>query len=133
MTGNTNAARRQEYMRACLALYKAGVLAGNSSASDVATAIAGRGQTPAVTALEPLPKDTAAVIQWLTGNHKKYGFQGSDGKSSFKSLSVQPGIVWLQECAAHKQITVSDADVLAHISTNYPEGLTALRNAGLVP
>ncbi|WP_328923655.1 DUF4157 domain-containing protein [Streptomyces sp. NBC_00190] len=133
VTGNTNAARRQEYMRACLALYKAGVLAGNSSASDVATAIAGRGQTPAVTALEPLPKDTAAVIQWLTGNHKKYGFQGSDGKSSFKSLSVQPGIVWLQECAAHKQITVSDADVLAHISTNYPEGLTALRNAGLVP
>ncbi|MFE9635789.1 DUF4157 domain-containing protein [Streptomyces sp. NPDC006463] len=132
VTGNVNAARRQEYMRACLALYKAGVLGGNSSASDVATEIAGRGQTPGITALEPLPKDTAAVIQWLTNNHKKYGFQGSDGKSSFKSLSVQPGIVWLQECAAYKQLTVPDADVLTYIGTNYPEGLTALRNAGLV-
>ncbi|MFI6687870.1 DUF4157 domain-containing protein [Streptomyces sp. NPDC050485] len=132
VTGQVNAVRRQEYMRACLALYKAGILGGDSSDSDVATAIAGRAQMPGVTALEPLPKDTAAVIQWLTNNHKKYGFQGSDGKSSFKSLSVQPGIVWLQECAAHKQLTVSDADVLTHISTNYPEGLTALRNAGLV-
>ncbi|WP_079173773.1 DUF4157 domain-containing protein [Streptomyces monashensis] len=132
VTGNVNAARRQEYMRACLALYKAGVLRGNSSESDVATAIEGRAQMPDVTALVPLPKETAAVIQWLTENHKKYGFQGSDGKSSFKSLSVQPGIVWLQECAAHKQLTVSDADVVDHISANYPEGLGALRNAGLV-
>ncbi|MFG2994553.1 DUF4157 domain-containing protein [Streptomyces sp. NPDC048257] len=132
VTGNVNAARRQEYMRACLALYKAGVLGGSSSPSDVATEITNRGQTPGVTALAPLPKDTASVIQWLTGNHKKYGFQGSDGKSSFRSLSVQPGIVWLQECAAHQQITVPDADVLAHIGTNYPEGLTALRSAGLV-
>ncbi|MYU48181.1 hypothetical protein GTV15_17090 [Streptomyces sp. SID7803] len=81
-------------------------------------------------ALAPLPKDTASVIQWLTNNHKKYGFQGSDGRSSFKSLSVQPGMVWLQECAAHKQLTVSNADILAHIGTNYPEGLTALRIAG---
>ncbi|WP_460072792.1 eCIS core domain-containing protein [Streptomyces sp. YKOK-I1] len=132
VTGNVNAARRQEYMRACLALYKAGVLAGDSSASAVATTIADRAQIPGVTALEPLPKDTAAVIQWLTGNHKKYGFQGSDGRSSFRSLSVQPGIVWLQECAAHQQITVSDAEILTHISTNYPEGYDALRNAGLV-
>ncbi|MGN5376877.1 eCIS core domain-containing protein [Streptomyces lasalocidi] len=132
VTGNVNVARRQEYMRACLALYKAGVLRGNSSASDVATAIGSRAQTPGVTALEPLPKDTAAVIQYLTRNHMKYGFQGSDGKSRFKSLSAQPGEVWLQECAAHKQLTVSDADVVEHISTTYPEGLTALRNAGLV-
>jgi hypothetical protein len=127
-----NAARRQEYMRACLALYKAGVLGGASSDSDVATAIAGRAQMAGVTALEPLPKETAAVIQWLTGNHKKYGFQNSDGKSSFASLSVQPGVVWLQECAAHKQLNVSDADALTYIRTTYPEGLTALRNAGLV-
>ncbi|CAM5563172.1 eCIS core domain-containing protein [Streptomyces avidinii] len=132
VTGNVNAARRQEYMRACLALYKAGVLGGDSSASEVATEIEGKAQTPGVAALAPLPKDTASVIQWLTNNHKKYGFQGSDGKSSFKSLSVQPGIVWLQECGAHKQLTVSDADILAHIEKNYAEGLTALRNAGLV-
>ncbi|MGW6984922.1 eCIS core domain-containing protein [Streptomyces sp. NPDC054932] len=132
VTNKVNAARRQEYMRACLALYKAGVLAGNSSEADVADKIANRDQTPGVTALAPLPKDTAAVIQLLTGNHKKYGFQGSDGKSSFKSLSVQPGIVWLQECAAHKQLVITDADVLAHVGTTYPEGLTALRNAGLV-
>ncbi len=99
----------------------------------MAAAIAGRAQTPGVTALEPSPKDTAAVIQWLTDNHKKYGFQGSDGKSSFRSLSVQPGIIWLQECAVHKQLTISDADVVTHIRTNYPDGgLTALRNAGLV-
>ncbi|MFI1650070.1 DUF4157 domain-containing protein [Streptomyces avidinii] len=132
VTGNVNAARRQEYMRACLALYKAGVLGGDSSASEVATEIEGKAQTPGVAALAPLPKDTASVIQWLTNNHKKYGFQGSDGKSSFKSLSVQPGIVWLQECAAHKQLTITDADILAHIEANYAEGLTALRNAGLI-
>ncbi|RAJ57833.1 hypothetical protein K388_03892 [Streptomyces sp. KhCrAH-43] len=56
----------------------------------------------------------------------------SDCRSSFKSLSVQPGMVWLQECAAHKQLTVSNADILTHIGANYPEGLTALRIAGLV-
>jgi hypothetical protein len=133
VTGSVNMARRQEYMRDCLALYKAGVLNGGSGEADVAAAIAGRARTPDVMALKPLPKDTAAVIQWLTGNHKKYGFQGSDGKSSFRSLSVQPGMVWLQECAAHQGITVSDAEVLTYISTTYPEGLTALRAAGLVP
>ncbi|MFI7358027.1 DUF4157 domain-containing protein [Streptomyces avidinii] len=132
VTGNVNAARRQEYMRACLALYKAGVLAGSSSGSEVATEIEGKGRAPDVAALAPLPKDTASVIQWLTKDHKKYGFQGSDGKSSFKSLSVQPGIVWLQECAAHKQLVVSDADILAHIETKYPQGLDVLRKAGLV-
>ncbi|MFI2318368.1 hypothetical protein [Streptomyces sp. CB00072] len=131
VTGNKNNTRRQEFMRACLALYKAGALSGSSSESDVATAIADRAEMPDVTALKPLPKDTAAVIQWLTNDHKKYGFE-RDGKSSFASLRVQPGIVWLQECAAHKQLTVSDTAVITHIGTKYPEGLAVLRNAGLV-
>ncbi|MEU5821965.1 DUF4157 domain-containing protein [Streptomyces sp. NPDC047803] len=56
----------------------------------------------------------------------------SDGRSSFKSLSVQPGIVWLQECAAHKQLTVSNADILTHIRKKCPENLITLRIAGLV-
>ncbi|RKT55006.1 hypothetical protein [Saccharothrix australiensis] len=132
VTGNVNHERRRQYMRACLALYKAGKLGGDSSESDVADAVRARVGSPGDEALEPLPKETASVVQWLTDNHKKYGFQGSDGKSSFKSLSVQPGIVWLQECAAHKQLTVSDAEVLTYLRTNYPEGVDALRNAGLV-
>ncbi|NLU70563.1 DUF4157 domain-containing protein [Streptomyces sp. HNM0574] len=131
VTGGANQNTRRQYMGHCLALYKRGTLSGTSEESTVAAELKDAFEKGATDAFKPQPKDVASIIQWLTGDSKKYGFQGTDGKGTYKSLSVQPGISWLQDCAAYKQFTVPDADVRAYIETTYPDGRQALSEAGL--
>jgi len=126
-------ARRRNYLRALLGLFRGGALAAAPSAEDVKLAVKKEMEEGRFTALAPEPKETAAVLTYLTGRDRSaFGFRTGDGKSMYPKFSLQPGVVWLQECAGSQNRVVSDVDAVAYVQLTWPDAVGALKAAGLV-